>query len=61
MKKVAIIDKAPGSTNYAAYFDFEFENLHMSDVKIKKLLKKDITLEVNLDDYDFVLLVGFPG
>jgi DNA polymerase I-like protein with 3'-5' exonuclease and polymerase domains len=58
MKKVAIIDKAPGSTNYAAYFDFEFENLHMSDVKIKKLLKKDITLEVNLDDYDFVLLVG---
>lgn len=56
--KVAIIDKAPSSTNYSKYFDFEFENLHMSDVKIKKLLKKDITLEVDLDDYDFVLLVG---
>jgi DNA polymerase I-like protein with 3'-5' exonuclease and polymerase domains len=56
--KVAIIDKAPSNTNYSKYFDFEYDNLHMSDVKIKKLLKKDITLEVDTNDYDFILLVG---
>ena len=58
MKKVAIIDKAPSRTNYSTYFDFDFELFHMSDVPIKKLLKKDITLEIDLSPYDLVILVG---
>jgi DNA polymerase I-like protein with 3'-5' exonuclease and polymerase domains len=56
--KIAIIDKAPSNVKYDKYFEFEFENLHMSDIRIKKLLKKDITLVVDLEDYDYVILVG---
>ncbi|CAB4134242.1 PolA DNA polymerase I - 3'-5' exonuclease and polymerase domains [uncultured Caudovirales phage] len=58
MAKVAIIDKAPSRTNYKNYFDFDFDLFHMSSVPITKLLKKDVDLVVNLDEYDFVILVG---
>jgi DNA polymerase I-like protein with 3'-5' exonuclease and polymerase domains len=58
MTKVAIIDKAPSKNNYNKYFDFEFELFHMSSVPIAKLLKRDVDLEIDLDYYDFVILVG---
>lgn len=56
--KIAIIDKAPSRNNYSKYFDFEFEHFHMSSVPIQKLLKKNVDLEIDLDYYDFVILVG---
>jgi DNA polymerase I-like protein with 3'-5' exonuclease and polymerase domains len=56
--KVAIIDKAPSRNDYSKYFDFDFELFHMSSVPIPKLLKKDVDLEIDLDYYDFVILVG---
>lgn len=56
--KVAIIDKAPSRNDYSKYFDFEFELFHMSSVPISKLLKKDVDLEIDLDYYDLVILVG---
>ena len=56
--KVAIIDKAPSRNNYSKYFDFEYEHFHMSSIPIQKLLKKDVDLEIDLDYYDFVILVG---
>ena len=56
--KVAIIDKAPSRNDYRKYFDFEFEHFHMSSVPIQKLLKKDVDLEIDLDYYDLVILVG---
>lgn len=58
MNKVAIIDKAPSKNNYSKYFDFEFDSFHMSSVPVQKLLKKDVDLEINLDEYKFVILVG---
>lgn len=58
MKKVAIIDKNPSRVNYKEYFEFEFEVFHMSDVPIKKLLKKDVTLVIDTSAYDLVILVG---
>ena len=58
MKKVAIIDKAPSRNRYKEYFEFEFDVFHMSDVPVKKLLKKDITLNISLDEYELVILVG---
>ena len=58
MPFVAIIDKAPNKNNYAKYFDFAYDHYHMSSVPITKLLKKDVDLEVDLDMYDFVILVG---
>ena len=58
MKKIALIDKAPNRTRYNDYFQFEFDHYHMSSVPITKLLKKDVDLEVDLDQYDLVILVG---
>lgn len=55
---VAIIDKAPSRNKYQDYFPFEFELFHMSSVPIQKLLKKDVDLEIDLDFYDYVILVG---
>ena len=56
--KIAVIDKAPNRTRYSDYFEFEFDQYHMSSVPITKLLKKDVDLAVDLDPYDFVILVG---
>jgi len=58
MKKIALIDKAPNRTRYSDYFQFEFDHYHMSSVPITKLLKKDVDLVVDLDEYDLVILVG---
>jgi DNA polymerase I-like protein with 3'-5' exonuclease and polymerase domains len=58
MPKIALIDKAPNRTRYSDYFQFEFDHFHMSSVPITKLLKKDVDLEVDLEQYDYVILVG---
>jgi len=58
MPKIALIDKAPNRTRYSDYFEFEFDHYHMSSVPITKLLKKDVDLEVYLEEYDYVILVG---
>ena len=58
MAKIAIIDKAPSRNDYSKYFDFDFEVFHMSSVSITKLLKKDVDLEFDHTEFDFVILVG---
>ena len=55
---IAIIDKAPSRNDYSKYFSFPFELYHMSSVPISKLLKKDVDLEIDLSEYDLVILVG---
>lgn len=57
-KKVALIDKAPNRTRYSDYLPFEYDHFHMSSVPITKLLKKDVDLDVDLEPYDLVILVG---
>jgi DNA polymerase I-like protein with 3'-5' exonuclease and polymerase domains len=56
--KIALIDKAPNRTRYSDYFSFEYDHYHMSSVPITKLLKKDVDLQVDLEPYDYVILVG---
>ncbi len=56
--KICIIDKAPSRNDYSKYFDFEYDQFHMSSVPIPKLQKKDVDLVVNLNPYDLVILVG---
>jgi DNA polymerase I-like protein with 3'-5' exonuclease and polymerase domains len=56
--KIAVIDKAPNRTRYSDYFEFEFDHYHMSSIPLTKLLKKDVDLVVDLDAYDYVILVG---
>lgn len=58
MPKIAIVDKCPSNTDYSKYFNFDFETLHLSSVFIAKVLKKDVDLEINVDDYDFIITVG---
>jgi DNA polymerase I-like protein with 3'-5' exonuclease and polymerase domains len=55
---IAIIDKAPSKNNYSKYFEFKFDLMHMSSIPVSKLLKKDVDLDVDLDLYDLVILVG---
>lgn len=58
MRNIAIIDKQPSRNDYSQYFDFEFEQFHMSSVPVPKLLKKDVDLDIDVDLYDLVILVG---
>lgn len=56
--KIAIIDKAPSKNNYSNWFKFKYELFHMSSVPIAKLLKKDVDLIFDHEEFDFVILVG---
>ena len=56
--KIAIIDKQPSTANYSRYFDFEFDHYHLSSVRLTKVLKKDVDIDINTDDYEYIILVG---
>jgi DNA polymerase I-like protein with 3'-5' exonuclease and polymerase domains len=59
VKKIAIVDKSPNRNDYSKYFDFEFQQFHMTQEPVQKLLKKDVTLDRSLlDPFDIVILVG---
>ena len=59
--KVALIEAKPSKTNYYEYFDrkIEFDQYQLcSDPTIKKVLKANVDIDVDLDKYDWVILVG---
>lgn len=56
--KIAIVDKQPSTANYSRYFDFEFDQYHLSSVRLTKVLKKDVDISINTDEYDYIILVG---
>lgn len=56
--KIAVIDKFPVKFDYKQYFNFEFELFHLVEQKMDKILKADVTLQINLDEYDLVVLIG---
>lgn len=56
--RIAVIDKCPSGINYSKYFNFEFEVFHLSSIKLTKILKKDIDLEIDLSPFDYVVLIG---
>ena len=61
MTKVAIIESKMSRTNWGDRFEnaFEFDRYALcSDARKKKILKADVDIEVNLDDYTWVVLVG---
>jgi len=55
---IAIIEKYPTSVDYSKQFNFQFERLSLVDRKMSKVLVKDITLELDEDDYEYIILVG---
>jgi DNA polymerase I-like protein with 3'-5' exonuclease and polymerase domains len=61
MPKVALVETKPSKTNFKREFDdaFEFDQYQLcSDSTLKKVLKRDCDIEINTDDYDWVILVG---
>ena len=56
--RVALIDKCPSGTKYSKYFDFEFEHYHLCSIRQPKILKKDVDISININEFDYVILVG---
>ena len=61
MTSVAIIESKMSRTNWSDRFDsaFEFDRYALcSDSSKKKILKADVDIEIDVDTYDWVILVG---
>jgi len=61
MAKVALIETKPSRTNFKSEFDesFEFDQYQLcSDPNLKKVLKRDCDIEIDVDAYDWIILVG---
>ena len=48
-KNIALIDKAPNRTNYHKHFNdsFEFDHYHLCSEFKKKVLKRDVDIEID--------------
>ena len=59
MPKVALVETKPSKTNFKTEFDFDFDQFQLcSDASLKKVLKRDCDIDMNPDDYEWVVLVG---
>ena len=61
MPKVALVETKVSRTNFKSEFDgaFEFDQYQLcSDPSIKKVLKRDCDIQINTDEYDWIILVG---
>lgn len=61
MARIALVETKPSRTNFKEAFEnaFEFDQYQLcSDPTIKRVLKKDVDIEINVDEYDWIILVG---
>ena len=61
MPKVALVETKPSRTNFKREFEgaFEFDQYQLcSNPDLKKVLKRDCDIDMNPDEYDWVILVG---
>ena len=61
MPKVALVETKHSRTNFRQEFNnaFDFDQYQLcSDPSIKKVLKRDCDIDMNPDEYDWVVLVG---
>jgi DNA polymerase I-like protein with 3'-5' exonuclease and polymerase domains len=59
--KIGLIETKPSRTNYYDRFDraFEFDRFALcSDISKKKVLRADVDIDINIDEYDWIILVG---
>ena len=57
--KIALVETTPSSTNFERHFDFEFDRFALcSDSSKRKILKRDVDIEIDVDSYDWLILVG---
>ena len=56
---IALVDKYDKRVNYSSIFpNLEIDEYHLSSLNKKKLLKADKDIEIDTDQYDFIILVG---
>jgi DNA polymerase I-like protein with 3'-5' exonuclease and polymerase domains len=61
MAKIALIETKPSRTDYSGRFEgaFEYDRYALcSDRTKKKILKADVDIEINIENYDWVILIG---
>jgi DNA polymerase I-like protein with 3'-5' exonuclease and polymerase domains len=61
MANIALIENKPSRTDYVDRFEgaFEFDRYALcSDPTKKKVLKKDVDIEIDIDSYEWVILIG---
>jgi DNA polymerase I-like protein with 3'-5' exonuclease and polymerase domains len=61
MPKVALVETKPSRTDFRNEFDgaFDFDQFQLcSDSSIKKVLKRDCDIDMDPDNYEWVILVG---
>lgn len=61
MASIALIESKPSRTNFSEAFDnaFEFDRFSLcSDPTVKRILKKNVDIEFNPDEYEWIILVG---
>lgn len=61
MIRVALVETKPSKTNFVDAFDgkFEFDRYSLaSDSTLKKVLKKDVDIDLDIDSYEWIILVG---
>ena len=59
--KVALIETKVSNNNYKSLFEHEFEfDVYQlcSNTSVKKVLKKDVDISIDVDAYDWIILVG---
>jgi len=57
---ICIVEKYPSNYNYEALLPFDFDQLSLVDEKMDKVLKKDITLDIDLvkQEYEYIITIG---
>jgi len=61
MVNVALVEKVESRTDFIRHFEntFQFDRFALcSDKTKKKILKRDVDIDINIDDYEFIILVG---
>ena len=59
MPNVALVETKKSNTNFRKEFNIEFDQFQLcSDPTVKKVLKRDVDIDMNPDEYDWIILVG---
>lgn len=58
LPKIAFIQKCPSNQNYPKYFGVDGETLNLASQRVKRVLKRDVDLELDPSDYDYIILIG---
>ena len=57
--KIAVIETKMSSVNWSTYIEGDFDRYALcSNPAIKKVLKGDVDIEIDIDQYDWLILVG---